>query len=432
VIAPCVPASFRFAYSRADGDIADAAAAAAGKAKAVVFVNTGTGTSTTIPNPYGEGPATISAVTAMSAAQVDLIKAVSAANPNTIVVINSDNPIDVSTWNTSNVKAILSMWFAGQEGGTATARILLGQANPSGHTALTWPANRTDTIWAYPETVKLYPGEPDGPLPGHPNVHLERLNYNYGAAPFPPCVNTLLAGANGTTCTNETEGIFEGYRFFDRQGITPAFPFGYGLSYTTFQFSNLKLTPTAGAVDVSFDLKNTGSVAGADAAQVYVGPGPNVDGVQQAVRALRGFERIELQPGEIRHVTIHLDQRSFQYWDEKTQQWVTNWGDRMIWVGDADALANLPLSGSEAPLKTPAEEAADLLALVQGIGPGNSLTAKVKTIQAALAAGNKAALCGALRALANEVKAQTGKKITTDKALALQRQAGRVSAAAGC
>jgi beta-glucosidase len=427
-----VPASFRFAYSRAAGDIADAAAAAAGKAKAIVFVNTGTGTSTTIPNPYGEGPATISAVEAMSSAQVDLINAVSAANPNTVVVINSDNPVDVSTWNTGNVKSILSMWFAGQEGGTATARLLLGLANPSGHTALTWPASRTDTIWAYPETVKLYPGEPDGPLPGHPNVHLERLNYNFGTPPFPPCVNTALAGANGTTCTNETEGIFEGYRFFDKQGIAPAFPFGFGLSYTTFGFSSLKLTPTPGAVDVSFDLRNTGSVAGADAVQVYVGAGPDVAGVQQAVRALRGFERVELQPGAVRRVTIHLDQRSFQYWDEKTQQWVTNWGDRTIWVGDADSAANLPLSGTEAPLKGAAEEAADLRAMVQGVGPGNSLTAKVKAIQSALAAGRDADACSAITALRNEVRAQTGKKIPTDRAAAIQREADRVRAAAGC
>ena len=100
---------------------------------------------------------TISAVTAMSAANVDLINAVAAANPNTIVVINNDNPVDTS-W-IGSVKAVLDMWFAGQEGGTSTARILLGLANPSGHTALTWPANRTDTIWGYNEPA-------DAPLPG--------------------------------------------------------------------------------------------------------------------------------------------------------------------------------------------------------------------------------------------------------------------------
>src|SRR5262249_28741672 len=143
VPADCGPASFRLAYTRAAGDIADAAAAAAGKSKAIVFVNTGSGASSSAPSPAGtpyDGH-TISAVEAMSAANVDLIEAVAAANPNTIVVINSDNPVDASSW-VGDVKSVLEMWFAGQEGGTSTARVLLGDANPSGHTALTWPANR--------------------------------------------------------------------------------------------------------------------------------------------------------------------------------------------------------------------------------------------------------------------------------------------------
>ncbi len=177
-----------------------------GKSKAIVFVNTGSGTSSSIPNPYGSSPANISAPISLGSAQVNLINAVAAANPNTIVVLNNDNPV-LTPW-ISNVKALLDMWFAGQEGGTATARVLLGLANPSGHTALTWPANATDTIWGYNETVQLYPGEPAGPLADFPNVHLERLNYNYSPGPYPRCVNTALPGTNGQLCTNETEGIF--------------------------------------------------------------------------------------------------------------------------------------------------------------------------------------------------------------------------------
>ena len=189
------------------------------------------------------------------------------------------------------------MWFAGQEGGTSTARLLLGQANPSGHSALTWPVNATDTIWAYNETVPLYPGEPAGPLAAYPNVHLERLNYSF-SAPLPSCVNP---SSGSPVCTNETEGIFAGYRFFDKEGITPQFPFGFGLSYTTFGFANLSVAATAdGGADVSFDVSNTGSVAGADVAQAYVGAGPNVPGIQQAVRSLRGFERVELDPGQLK------------------------------------------------------------------------------------------------------------------------------------
>jgi beta-glucosidase len=125
------------------------------------------------------------------------------------------------------------------------------------------------------------------------------------------------------------------------------FPFGYGLSYTTFRFSDLKLDPkTNGTVAVTFGVTNTGRVAGAAVAQVYVGPGPEVEGVQQAIRSLRGFERVYLEPGETKRVTIDLDQRSFQYWSEPRQQWVTNYGSRTIFADDADEPSSLPLSAT--------------------------------------------------------------------------------------
>lgn len=97
-------------------------------------------------------------------------------------------------------------------------------------------------------------------------------------------------------------------------------------------------------MSVEFDLKNTGAVDGAEVAQVYAGPGPEAKGVQQAVRALRGFERVELKAGETRHVTIKLEPRLFQYWGERVQKGGTNAGERTIFVGDADALDHLPLS----------------------------------------------------------------------------------------
>jgi beta-glucosidase len=334
-------------------------------------------------------------------------------------VLNTANPV-LMPW-LPNVKSVLEMWFAGQEGGTSTARILLGLANPSGHSSLTWPANATDTIWGYNETTPLYPGDTTG-------THPERLNGNGGCA--------VIAGS-GATCptasgTVESEGIFTGYRFLDKEGITPAIPFGYGLSYTSFRYSGLTVTPTAGAADVSFDVTNTGSVAGADVPQVYLGPGPAVVGVQQAVRSLRGFDRIDLAAGQTRHVTIHVDKRSFEYWDEKTQAWVTNWGSRQLWVGDADALANLPLSTNVAPLKSLSAEAADLLTMVQGVGPGNSLNAKASNIQSAAAKGQTAKVCSLLTAFINEVRAQSGKKVPTDTAAQLQEQADRIGLAAGC
>ncbi len=334
-------ASLRFAYSRTDGDIADAAQSAAGKKMAIVFANDARicdGAVSASENGANDCPdggiidmdAPTKPTTTMAEMlqdQVKLIQAVAAVNPNTVVVLNTSDPVIVKSWiDDPNVKAVLEMWNAGSEGSTATARLLLGQANPSGHTAVTWPRNKTDLFWTYNETKPLYPGATTG-------VHPERLN---GLPNF---------------ATNETEGIYTGYRYYDQEGITPEFPFGYGLSYTTFGFSNLKLTPRFdGSVDVDFDVTNTGSAAGAEVAQVYVGPGPDVPGIQQAARALRGFDRVSLQPGQTVHETVRVDQRSFQYWNSQTQQWATNYGARTIWVGDAESSDHLPLSGTTAPL----------------------------------------------------------------------------------
>jgi beta-glucosidase len=334
------PRSFRFAYTRDNGDINDAAAAAVGKQLAIVFLNdtnavfNDPGGSTTITNPYSANPPTISAVASISPAQLNLVRAVAARNPNTVVVLNTTNPVLLPFL--ASAKSVLEMWFSGQEGGTSTARVLLGQANPSGHSSMTWPRNATDTFWAYDQPSPLYPGDHTGP-------HLERLSYDFGAGPFPACVNR--AAPSATSCTDENEGIFTGYRYYDQLGIPVMFPFGRGLSYTSFAFSKLDIAKSGHEADISFDLKNSGQRAGAEVAQVYVGGGPPIAGVQQAVRALRGFQRVELAAGETKRVTIHLDERSFQYWDEASQTWKFNPGTRTIWVGDADALDSLPLSG---------------------------------------------------------------------------------------
>ena len=305
--------SFRFAVSRMDGDIQDAAAAAEGKALALVFVDD-QGRNTVPSKP---------AVSSLSAVSVRLIKAVAARNPNTVVVLNIGTPVIVSEWvNDSHVKAVLNMWHSGQEGGTAIARLLLGQANPSGHATVTWPKYETDTIEGYNQPRGLYPGDTTG-------SHLERVN------------------GDGNTPSVESQGIYSGYRYYDMLGVPVQFPFGYGLSYTTFKFAALTLQPEKdGTVDVTFAVTNSGRVAGAAVPQVYVGPGPAVDGVQQSLRSLRGFDRVYLEPGESRQVTINLDERSFQYWSEPSQQWVTNFGSRTIYVGDADEPSSLPLSAA--------------------------------------------------------------------------------------
>jgi beta-glucosidase len=318
------PASFRFAYSRTNGDIADAAAAAKGKKMAVVFVNDGVGATSTVANPSGGG--NISSVISLSPASNDLVSAVAAANPNTVVVLNTANPV-LLPW-IKNVKGVLSMWFAGQEGGTSTARLLLGLANPSGHTSITWPANPTDTIWGYNETTPLYPGDTTG-------QHPER----YGAGG---------GGPGGGGSASFTQGIYSGYRFFDKEGIAPLFAFGHGLSYSTFKLSELDIHRDGDTVRVGFRVENSGRLAGTAVPQVYVGPSSGVpSSIQQAVHSLQGFTRVELRPDESKHVEITLDVRAFQYWDEQSQSWVAAPGARTITVGqssrDAEALTGVGL-----------------------------------------------------------------------------------------
>ena len=305
--------SFRFAVSRTNGDIADAAADAEGKALAVVFVDDQG--RNTVPNTP--------ALSSLSPAQIQLIKAVAARNPKTVVVVNTGTPFIVKEWiDDPNVRAVLNMWQSGQEGGTATARLLLGQANPSGHTTITWPKDNTDTIEGYNQLRGLYPGDTAG-------THLERVK------------------GSGDDPSVESQGIFSGYRYYDNLGVPVQFPFGHGLSYTAFKFSALKLEAKAdGTVAVTFGVKNSGHAAGAVVPQVYVGPGPAIDGVQQSVRSLRGFDRLYLEPGQTKQVTLTLDARSFQYWSEPGQRWLTNYGNRTIFVGEADTPEALPLSAT--------------------------------------------------------------------------------------
>jgi beta-glucosidase len=254
---------------------------------------------------------------------------VAAAQPNTVVVLNTGDPV-LMPW-ASQVKAILEMWYPGQQGGPATADVLLGKANPGGHLPVSFPADATHFPTYDPNCAVT----PVGSCPLYPGVVIPPHSYRE---------TTNLDAASGN-------GIFQGYRWYDRHDVAPLFPFGHGESYTSFGYSNLAVTPRFdGSVDVAFDVKNTGAMAGSDVAQVYVGPGPAVSGVQQAVRSLRGFDRVTLQPGETRHETLTLAPRSFQYWSADQNRWVTNYGQRTIWVGDGDSAATLPLNATTAPL----------------------------------------------------------------------------------
>jgi beta-glucosidase len=235
-----------------------------------------------------------------------LVAAVAAANPHTVVVLQTAGPVTMP-W-LSAVPGVLETWFPGQEDGHVVSDLLFGDVNPSGKLPVTFPVTESDGPL---KTPAQYPG-----VDGH---------------------------------STYSEGIFVGYRWYDAQHVAPLFPFGYGLSYTTFAFAHEAVTPRFdGSVDVSFDVTNTGSRPGAEVAQVYVGAGPAVPGVQQAVRALRGYDRVDLAPGETRRETVTLDPRSFQYWNSARHAWTTDYGQRTIWVGDSSA--NLPLSATTAPL----------------------------------------------------------------------------------
>jgi beta-glucosidase len=265
-----------------------AASAAAAASVAVVFVS----------NFESEGSdlANID----LSSADNSLISAVAAANPNTVVVLNSGSAVTMP-W-LSSVKGVLEAWYPGQEDGTAIASILFGGTDPSGHLTVTFPTS---------------------------------------LAQVPASTAAQWTGTNGEV--QYSEGIDVGYRWYDSQGLTPLFPFGYGLSYTSFSFSNLTVgtLPEGGAATVTAKVTNTGSRAGADVVQLYVSD-PAASG--EPPRQLEGFARVSLQPGASQTVTFGLTQRNLQYWNSSASTWAVSTGSYGIEVGDSDA--NLPLSGT--------------------------------------------------------------------------------------
>jgi beta-glucosidase len=230
----------------------------------------------------------------------NLISAVAAANPNTIVVLNTGSAVTMP-W-LSQVKGVLEAWYPGQEDGSAIAALLFGNANPSGHLTVTFPTSLSQV---------------------------------------PASTTAQWPGQNGTV--QYSEGIDVGYRWYNSQSLTPLFPFGYGLSYTSFGFSNLKVgtLPDGGAATVTATVTNTGSRAGADVTQLYV-TDPAASG--QPPRQLEGFQRVSLQPGASQTVTFPLTQRNLQYWNSTSNGWATSTGGYGIAVGDS--AANLPLTGT--------------------------------------------------------------------------------------
>jgi len=258
--------------------------------------------------------------------QNDLINAVAAANPDTVIVLNTGDPVFMP-WAPA-VRSILQMWYPGQRGGQATANVLLGKADPGGKMPVTFPADATHFPTYDPNCTDTSVG---GNCPLYPGVA--------GPSPF-------LAGATTSyrTITGmDVNGIFEGYRWYDEHGIAPLYPFGYGLSYTRFAYSKLEVSPSGnGGVDVSFRIINVGDRAGSDVPQVYVGPSSQLPpGIQQAVRKLVQFQRVELAPDQVARLTLHVTAHGLSSWSSQQQEWIVGTGSRTVYVGPSSR--DLPL-----------------------------------------------------------------------------------------
>ena len=245
----------------------------------------------------------------MPYAQDELVEALARVNRN-VVFVNISGDAVAMPWR-DKVASIVQGWFIGSETGKAFASVLVGDVNPSGKLPFTWPVSLNDVA---AHALKTYPGtwREDHKI----------IDEEY------------------------KEGIYVGYRWADKQKRKPAFAFGHGMSYTTFAVSNLRLDKSDvaadGTVTATVTVKNTGNRAGAEVIQLYVSD--RAGNVEMPVKELRGFQKVALQPGESRDVSITIGGRAFQYWDEGKNGWTTSLGKRMMLVGTASD--NLPLKAA--------------------------------------------------------------------------------------
>jgi beta-glucosidase len=226
-------------------------------------------------------------------AQIDLIKKVAEVNPRTIVVMNNGSPLGMASW-INGVPAVLEAWYPGQEGGNAIAGVLFGDISPSGKLPDTFPGRLEDN----PAFIN-YPGE------------------------------------NG--CVRYGEGIFVGYRYYDMKKIEPMFPFGHGLSYTEFTYSNLRVTPRrvkpGKKARVSINVENTGERAGKEVVQLYI---RDIDSeLRRPPGELKAFQKIDLAPGEMQTVTFVVDESALSYYDPGIGEWIAGAGEFEVQIGSS-------------------------------------------------------------------------------------------------
>ncbi|MCB0040032.1 MAG: glycoside hydrolase family 3 C-terminal domain-containing protein [Caldilineaceae bacterium] len=231
----------------------------------------------------------------LTAQQIALIRAVSAVQPRCVVILNNGSAVAMSEW-IDGVAAVLEAWMMGQAGGGAIADVLFGAVNPSGKLAESFPLKLADT-------------------PAHINFPGDDGQVRYG------------------------EGLFIGYRYYDARQMPVLFPFGYGLSYTTFAYSNATVSAATfrdvDGVTVSVDVTNTGSVAGKEVVQLYVHDRKSK--LVRPFKELKGFAKVDLEPGETKRVDIALDFRAFAYYHPGYAQWITEDGDFDLLIGASSA-----------------------------------------------------------------------------------------------
>ncbi len=282
-----------------------AASLAASSSVAIVFVSQWTSEGMDMPS--------LNFTDVIHAPPIDqdaLVEAVAAANPHTIVVMENGGA-QILPW-LGGVSAVLEAWFPGIRGGQAIANILFGGVNPSGKLPITFPASVNDL----PRPV----------IPGSP----------YATTPFE---------------TDYSEGLLVGYKWYDSQGYTPEFPFGFGLSYTTFQFSNIALVNNLIGSNpnfqITFDLKNTGAMTGAEVAQVYLALPA---GANEPPKRLVGWQKVWLTAGQQQSVTVEVDANDsshpLSYWDTTSNSWLTAPGTYTVYLGNSSAQSSLQVAGT--------------------------------------------------------------------------------------
>jgi beta-glucosidase len=277
--------SMGYSHDHPSSDLADRAVKAAAQADAVIIV------AGLNHSKYFDSEGSDRKDLSLPYGQDDLIRRVVKANPKTIVVMISGAAVDMNAW-LDQTPAVVQAWYPGMEGGNALAAILFGDVNPSGKLPATFPKRLADS-----------PAHALGNFPGtFGTVHYE-------------------------------EGVLVGYRWFDTKQIEPLFPFGHGLSYTQFTYSNLKLTPTAGdpLLTVQCDIANTGRRDGAEIVQFYVHP--EKSSVARPDKELKGFVKVFLKSGQKKSVTIPLRADAFAFYDMTKGGWLSEAGDYSILVG---------------------------------------------------------------------------------------------------